>query len=193
MFWFLSPVRLPVPPLQQRFDSFEFTVTSHQAHCSGFCSDSFLLVPGEHSPGGHHCAIFRMPLWRHRPQRIADVSTGLPTGNGTGVEHGRFQRRVPQGLYQRGRLWWMCVVKPWIALVADSGERRLSQACGRLSEKVGSVKIRLPACCYQEGAKPRAPRRDFRAATDDSVALTISIGSNPIAFARFHVCPSLQR
>ena len=36
----LSPVRLPVPPLQQRYDSFEFTLRLLQAHCSGFCSGS---------------------------------------------------------------------------------------------------------------------------------------------------------
>src|ERR1019366_2768854 len=31
----LSPVRLPVPPLRQRYDSFEFTLKLLQAHCSG--------------------------------------------------------------------------------------------------------------------------------------------------------------
>jgi hypothetical protein len=34
----LSPVRLPVPPLQQVFGSFEFTVPSRPSDCSGFCS-----------------------------------------------------------------------------------------------------------------------------------------------------------
>ena len=36
----LSPVRLPVPPLQQNFDSFELTVDSWYPHCSGSCSGS---------------------------------------------------------------------------------------------------------------------------------------------------------
>src|ERR1022692_4801926 len=36
----LSPVRLPVPPLRQSSDSFEFTSKLLQAHCSGSCSGS---------------------------------------------------------------------------------------------------------------------------------------------------------
>ena len=31
----LSPVRLPVPPLQQLYDSFEFTADSGHPHCNG--------------------------------------------------------------------------------------------------------------------------------------------------------------
>ena len=31
----LSPVRLPVPPLQQVYDSFEFTADLREAHCNG--------------------------------------------------------------------------------------------------------------------------------------------------------------
>ena len=36
----LSPVRLPVPPLQQLYGSFEFTPRFRNAHCSGSCSGS---------------------------------------------------------------------------------------------------------------------------------------------------------
>ena len=36
----LSPVRLPVPPLQQVYDSFEFTTLSSLAHCNGSCNGS---------------------------------------------------------------------------------------------------------------------------------------------------------
>jgi len=36
--WLLSPVRLPVPPLQQVTDSFELTMLSELAHCNGFCN-----------------------------------------------------------------------------------------------------------------------------------------------------------
>src|SRR5271168_3450802 len=34
----LSPVRLPVPPLQQVYDSLEFTSHSGHAHCNGSCN-----------------------------------------------------------------------------------------------------------------------------------------------------------
>ena len=33
----LSPVRLPVPPLQQLFDSLEFTPIPPEPHCNGSC------------------------------------------------------------------------------------------------------------------------------------------------------------
>ena len=36
----LSPVRLPVPPLQQAFDSFEFTTIRAVPHCGCSCGYS---------------------------------------------------------------------------------------------------------------------------------------------------------
>jgi hypothetical protein len=36
----LSPVRLPVPPLQQMYGSFELTANSKFAHCNSFCNGS---------------------------------------------------------------------------------------------------------------------------------------------------------
>ncbi len=51
----LSPVRLPVPPLQQPFGSFEFTLASRHLHCSG--SGAEFLHIGNGSRASHGAGL----------------------------------------------------------------------------------------------------------------------------------------
>ncbi len=71
----LSPVRLPVPPLQQLYGSFEFSAGSEHAHCNGSCNGCH----GNYLTLRSRAACWRLRCFAYSSRRSDDSSLSSNT------------------------------------------------------------------------------------------------------------------